>query len=498
MILDKSENSLFFWLAFVFFFSGGIFKVFFPEVPFFHGQRLTFYVAFVFIFLAMITKDGRLAIKSIVYPFCIKKWLLLIVFLLSQFVAIYLSKDMGCQLVSNYFGVLALILLIILHAFTVFLALELAGIYSFIYALMALLFLDTLIVFMQMSYQFFPDFMSPVIDFFSYSLEARWSPELATESIHRFYIQGGSYIRTTWRINGLTEESPTHAILVAVAFLPFVLSAVITNYAFWRKDGCFVSRDKYLLMIILFIVGFILIASAATTAMIYLGFAVVCIWVGFYFVKSEILSISKFYIFVFFIGAVLGLGYLVAAKQALDERYNVNNNISILSFSKKYTQKITNNQNASNNSRLGLAVAELNIVANTNFFGAGRGCTKYYIAKALPSWTNNNFEIDIWKKNNHYPVLNQWTNLLAEYGIWGIGVLLWLFVFWLKSLYLFTNSKNFRVMFWSGTTVFFGIFAFLGMLSSLYWRQSIYLQMLFVLVWVMSKINLTRKQHVSD
>ena len=164
----------------------------------------------------------------------------------------------------------------------------------------------------------------------------------------------------------------------------------------------------------------------------------------------------------------------------------------------KYTQKITNNQNASNNSRLGLAVAELNIVANTNFFGAGRGCTKYYIAKALPSWTNNNFEIDIWKKNNHYPVLNQWTNLLAEYGIWGIGVLLWLFVFWLKSLYLFTNSKNFRVMFWSGTTVFFGIFAFLGMLSSLYWRQSIYLQMLFVLVWVMSKINLTRKQHVSD
>ena len=137
--------------------------------------------------------------------------------------------------------------------------------------------------------------------------------------------------------------------------------------------------------------------------------------------------------------------------------------------------------------------------------GAGDEATEIKPGKKVPQILGDfkfgvdmEWEIDIWKKNNHYPVLNQWTNLLAEYGIWGIGVLLWLFVFWLKSLYLFTNSKNFRVMFWSGTTVFFGIFAFLGMLSSLYWRQSIYLQMLFVLVWVMSKINLTRKQHVSD
>lgn len=121
---------------------------------------------------------------------------------------------------------------------------------------------------------------------------------------------------------------------------------------------------------------------------------------------------------------------------------SVDQKIESLDFKGNLTKSV------SNQSRFGMQYASLQVFLDHPIKGVGFGQQTYYSRYYYPRWaTKDNYEYRLWYKNNKYkpfpPAYNIYTRLLAEIGIIGVGILVFLGYFSIKkSKYIFKTNQG--------------------------------------------------------
>jgi O-antigen ligase len=152
----------------------------------------------------------------------------------------------------------------------------------------------------------------------------------------------------------------------------------------------------------------------------------------YYGYKERILSLLKYSFVIFFsLGIFAGIKFHKAIEEKVESLDFIGNIKS----------------NVSNRSRLGIQYTSLLIFAKNPVFGVGFG-QQAYVARALyPGWVkNNNYEFEIFYNNqwekSFPPGYNLYTRLLAEVGIVGFLIFVYLQILMLKEARRLSKFQN--------------------------------------------------------
>jgi hypothetical protein len=141
-----------------------------------------------------------------------------------------------------------------------------------------------------------------------------------------------------------------------------------------------------------------------------------------------------------------------------------------------FAAKVIDFHNVSTNSRLGISYALLQTFLAHPLLGVGRGMLNEYIPQYIPTWMEWNPELAMWRQGNAYPVLSKWLSLFAEYGLFGITMLLLLLRFIYRVLKRVSNTGKYiedREVFL--TYKYYLINLSLALFFTVAWSKTIYL-----------------------
>ena len=247
------------------------------------------------------------------------------------------------------------------------------------------------------------------------------------------------------RISSVAYESPS-------------LGNYLITVSGWMFSYILSSKSRYRFIPSLMIL-FLTFFSGSRTALINIGVQII-IFLGILYAmpqfRRNVLNIFKYGVL------VMGLLLLVNGDKvirAVDEK------VESLNFSKNLKNNI------SNQTRFGMQYASLQVFKENPVIGVGFGQETYHKRFHYPGWAKkNNWEFKGMYQNNSlrsFPsAYNMYTRLLAETGIIGVFVFLFLIYYCVKkSIYLFKNNNSD-----SKILGFILILSFIGL--SLNWLQT--------------------------
>ena len=247
------------------------------------------------------------------------------------------------------------------------------------------------------------------------------------------------------RISSVAYESPS-------------LGNYLITVSGWMFSYILSSKSRYRFIPSLMIL-FLTFFSGSRTALINIGVQII-IFLGILYAmpqyRRNVLNIFKYGVL------VMGLLLLVNGDKvirAVDEK------VESLNFSKNLKNNI------SNQTRFGMQYASLQVFKENPVIGVGFGQETYHKRFHYPGWAKkNNWEFKGMYQNNSlrsFPsAYNMYTRLLAETGIIGVSIFLFLIYYCVKkSIYLFKNNNSD-----SKILGFILILSFIGL--SLNWLQT--------------------------
>ncbi|MCS9984508.1 hypothetical protein EFL35_06020 [Weissella paramesenteroides] len=214
---------------------------------------------------------------------------------------------------------------------------------------------------------------------------------------NRNFYDNGSYVTTLMRVNGFEPEAANLALLVGIAFSPFLLMLI------QEPLRAFKNRWIYWIAIILGAASLGVLLLAKTTT----GFLLIGIFALVYWLAAP----KKQKISLFFLGiiAVIGVALIYTTVPS------VHNLLNTWIFQKGGTDN-----------RLGGTIALIRTWLQHPLFGVGYGYEGQYIVDNLPAWSKNNFEYMQVYQHQAYPILNDTFGWLARYGLVFFLIFIWL------------------------------------------------------------------------
>lgn len=209
----------------------------------------------------------------------------------------------------------------------------------------------------------------------------------------------------TDRISSIADEPPMLAIYL-ITIAGWMFSYIITNKGFMKY-----APTASVLILTFF--------SGSRTALI-----IVLLQLLLFFVKiipKE--KITKSIINGLVVMTLLVSSVLIFKGDKIIKSFG--DKIESLNFSDNLTKSV------SNQSRFGMQYASIQVFLDHPIVGVGFGQQTYYSRYHYPRWaTKNNYEFKVWYKNNRHkpfpPGYNIYTRLLAEVGVIGVFILLYL------------------------------------------------------------------------
>ncbi|WP_404975225.1 O-antigen ligase family protein [Weissella paramesenteroides] len=214
---------------------------------------------------------------------------------------------------------------------------------------------------------------------------------------NRNFYDNGSYVTTSMRVNGFEPEAAYLALLVGIAFSPFLLMLI------QEPLRAFKNRWIYWIAIILGAASLgVLLLAKTTTGFLLIGILALVYWLA---------APKKQKISLFFLGiiAVIGVALIYITVPS------VHNLLNTWIFQKGGTDN-----------RLGGTIALIRTWLQHPLFGVGYGYEGQYIVDNLPAWSKNNFEYMQVYQYQAYPILNDTFGWLARYGLVFFLIFIWL------------------------------------------------------------------------
>ncbi|MFP7153611.1 O-antigen ligase family protein [Weissella paramesenteroides] len=214
---------------------------------------------------------------------------------------------------------------------------------------------------------------------------------------NRNFYDNGSYVTTSMRVNGFEPEAAYLALLVGIAFSPFLLMLI------QEPLRAFKNRWIYWIAIILGAASLgVLLLAKTTTGFLLIGILALVYWLA---------APKKQKISLFFLGiiAVIGVALIYITVPS------VHNLLNTWIFQKGGTDN-----------RIGGTIALIRTWLQHPLFGVGYGYEGQYIVDNLPAWSKNNFEYMQVYKHQAYPILNDTFGWLARYGLVFFLIFIWL------------------------------------------------------------------------
>lgn len=214
---------------------------------------------------------------------------------------------------------------------------------------------------------------------------------------NRNFYDNGSYVTTSMRVNGFEPEAAYLALLVGIAFSPFLLMLI------QEPLRAFKNRWIYWIAIILGAASLgVLLLAKTTTGFLLIGILALVYWLA---------APKKQKISLFFLGiiAVIGVALIYITVPS------VHNLLNTWIFQKGGTDN-----------RLGGTIALIRTWLQHPLFGVGYGYEGQYIVDNLPAWSKNNFEYMQVYQHQAYPILNDTFGWLARYGLVFFLIFIWL------------------------------------------------------------------------
>ncbi|WP_288571885.1 O-antigen ligase [uncultured Weissella sp.] len=214
---------------------------------------------------------------------------------------------------------------------------------------------------------------------------------------NRNFYDNGGYVTTSMRVNGFEPEAAYLALLVGIAFSPFLLMLI------QEPLRAFKNRWIYWIAIILGAASLgVLLLAKTTTGFLLIGILALVYWLA---------APKKQKISLFFLGiiAVIGVALIYITVPS------VHNLLNTWIFQKGGTDN-----------RLGGTIALIRTWLQHPLFGVGYGYEGQYIVDNLPAWSKNNFEYMQVYQHQAYPILNDTFGWLARYGLVFFLIFIWL------------------------------------------------------------------------
>jgi len=237
-----------------------------------------------------------------------------------------------------------------------------------------------LIVLPQILYLFGMTSLSHWVNPIAHLFERHWA--------NRDFYDNGSYVATSMRVNGFEPEAAYLALLVGIAFSPFLLMLI------QEPLKAFKNRWIYWTALILGAASLgVLLLAKTTTGFLLIGILALVYWLA---------APKKQKISLFFLGiiALLGVAFAYVAVPSIHSLLNT------WIFQKGGTDN-----------RLGGTIALIKTWLQHPLFGVGYGYEGQYIVDNLPEWSKNNFEYMQVYRKQAYPILNDLFGWLARYGL---------------------------------------------------------------------------------
>lgn len=237
-----------------------------------------------------------------------------------------------------------------------------------------------LIVLPQILYLFGLTSLSHWVNPIAHLFERHWA--------NRDFYDSGSYVATSMRVNGFEPEAAYLALLVGIAFSPFLLMLI------QEPLKAFKNRWIYWTALILGAASLgVLLLAKTTTGFLLIGILALVYWLA---------APKKQKISLFFLGivALLGVAFAYVAVPSIHSLLNT------WIFQKGGTDN-----------RLGGTIALIKTWLQHPLFGVGYGYEGQYIVDNLPEWSKNNFEYMQVYRKQAYPILNDLFGWLARYGL---------------------------------------------------------------------------------
>lgn len=223
----------------------------------------------------------------------------------------------------------------------------------------------------------------------AHSFERHWE--------NRNFYDNGSYVTTSMRVNGFEPEAAYLALLVGIAFSPFLLMLI------QEPLRAFKNRWIYWIAIILGAASLgVLLLAKTTTGFLLIGILALVYWLA---------APKKQKISLFFLGIIAVIGVALTYITVP----SVHNLLNTWIFQKGGTDN-----------RLGGTIALIRTWLQHPLFGVGYGYEGQYIVDNLPAWSKNNFEYMQVYQHQAYPILNDTFGWLARYGLVFFLIFIWL------------------------------------------------------------------------
>ncbi|MGG3640558.1 hypothetical protein ABES38_04110 [Bacillus gobiensis] len=449
-------------------------EYFFINFPVYYGLRIQIYLYLTFIFLAIVLDKGKISkdifSKRIILFICILLGMQLVSMIIS-----YYRIDIpqyNKNPIKTFVIFCSFICSILIHYLVVRLNIKnVSDVNKFLRSGWISLVIILIICFVQLFYVFAPSIFEPIVSLIGKTLEARWGGKDATEINGTGFYNLGSYVQTTQRINGLTEEASSLATQLFVIFVPFLLSSIKNRYNVFLKN-----RKNILSLYITLVMILLLLMFARTTAgFLFSGIILVLL-------INKINKIQK--TFVVFITVLIGLIII---------NYN---------FRSEYITESVNNYliNKDENSvtnRLGSTFALLKISLHNFLLGVGWEYHTYYIFENLPEWAKHNSEYYNFIERKEYPIMSVILSWVAGFGFLIVSCIVTYLIKTQKKFRKYSNkllelkreeSKLIKVL--CDSSKYYLIFTLICSLFLYVWYASIYLIVYF---FFLSTINVVKK-----
>ncbi len=223
--------------------------------------------------------------------------------------------------------------------------------------------------------------------------------------------------------------------IASVTFEPPFLAIYLISICSWMFSYILTSKNiaRYIPTLLILVLTYF---SGSRTALIIISLQFVVFSSFLIRTSHNRKSIIQFFKF-----AIIGLIILLIFNSEKIVK-SVDEKLESLNFTENLKSNI------SNQSRFGMQYAALVVFSQHPIAGVGYGQQTYHSRFHYPKWaTKNNYEFELFYQNSHEPsfppAYNLYTRLLAEVGIVGIIIIVFLFYTLLKScLKLLKKEKN--------------------------------------------------------
>ncbi|MED4288150.1 hypothetical protein [Priestia megaterium] len=448
------------------------------KFPIYYGHRIQIYIYIIGILVALTQLKGEIPKNIFKKKVIMFIGILLIMQLISMIFSYYRIDiiQYNKSPLKTFIAFCSFIFAILIHYFVVRLNInEVRDVKKFLRGGWIALIISLIVCYVQLFYLFSPAVFEPFVKFFGSTLEARWGGQQLETSFYKL----GSYVQTTLRINGLTEEASNLATQLFVIFVPFILASIKNKFNVFYKN----SNKIYPLYMVLVMILILLLMAKTTSGFLFCGIVVVLI-------MKDISKIQRIVV----VSCAILIGILI---------YNFNFRSEYLTDS--INNFLLNKQGNSVSNRSGSMIALVKVSIKNFIIGIGWEYHTYFIFENLPEWARHNTEYYSFVQKKEYPIMSVMLGWTVEYGALIVGVVIAYVIKTQKKFRQLSNktlelkleeSKFIKVL--CDSSYYYLIFTLISSVFLYVWYASIYLIIYFFFISTIYVVKKNLSINASD